>query len=80
MGEWSPAFAVRLVHLEFDGVANKPIQALSLAGGEVFDDLPLAFFDDDIDPVVGLFVVPSGSLLLGVVIFGMFHKITSNLY
>ena len=63
-----------------DGFANEFIQTLSLGGGEILDDLPLAFFDDDIDAVVGLFIISGGGFLLRVVILWMFHKITSNLY
>ena len=68
------------IHLVFDGVADKTVQTFALAGGKVLDDLPLAFLDDNIDTVIGLFVVSCGRFLLGVIILRMVHKITSKLY
>ena len=68
------------IHLILDGIADKAVQALSLAGGEVLDDLALAFFDDHVDTVVSFFVVSGGRFFLRVVILWMFQEITSNLY
>lgn len=76
-GEGSLVF---ILHLRFDGITDKTVQTLALAGGEIFDDLPLAFFDDHIDAIVGFFVISGSGFLLRVVILRMFQKITSNIY
>lgn len=59
-----------LVHLECDGITDEPIEALSLAGGESFDNFPLALGYDHINPVVSFLVVARSCFLLGVRIFG----------
>ena len=47
------------VYLVWDRVADEAVQALALAGGEVLDDLTLVLFDDHVDAVVALFVIPA---------------------
>lgn len=69
-----------LIHFCLNGIQNEAVQAFALIGGKIFDDLTLALFDDDIDAVVGLFVISGGGFLLGVIIFWMFQKITSDIY
>lgn len=44
-----------------DGIADETVQAFSLAGGEILNDLPLTFLDDDIDSIVTFFVVSCGA-------------------
>ena len=70
-GAGSPVFVIRLgeTHLILDGVTDETVQAFSLAGGKVLDDLTLPFFDDNIDSIVCFFVIPSGCLLLGIGVF-----------
>ena len=65
------------VHLVFDGVADKAVQALSLTGGKILDDLALALLDDDIDAVIGFLVISGGCFFLCV---GIFQSITPWAY
>lgn len=44
-------------HLIFDGIADKTVQTFPLTGSKVLDNLPLPFFDDDINSIVCLLVV-----------------------
>lgn len=74
-GGGSFVFFVQL-HLVGDGITYESVQAFSLTGGEILDDLALTFFDDHIDPVVRFFVISGRGFLLRVIILRMFHKIT----
>ena len=66
-----------LVHFRFDQVADKAVQAFALTGGKVFDDLPLALLDDDVDAVIGLFVISGSCFSLGIVILLALRALTS---
>ena len=63
-----------------NSVQDETVETFSLAGGIVLDDLALTFLDDDVDAVVGFFVVSGCRFFLGVIIIGIFHRITSDLY
>ena len=51
------------IHFFRNGIADEPIQALSLAGGKLFYHLALPFLDDHIDPIIGFFIVSGGCFL-----------------
>ena len=61
------------IHFCFNGIADKTVQAFTLTGGEVLDDLPLSFVDDNIDSVIRFFVVTRSGFLLGVGILQNHH-------
>jgi len=52
------------IHCSVDSIADKTVQAFSLTGGIVFDDLPLTFLNNYINPVIGFFVISSSCVLL----------------
>ena len=68
------------VYLRVNGIVDKAVQTFALTGGKILDHLALALFNDHIDAVIGLFVIPCGGFLLRVIIFGVFQKITSKIY
>ena len=62
------------VHFRINQITNKTVQTLTLTGSIVLDYLPFSFGNKDIDPVVCLFVIPSGSFLLGFVMLIVFIR------
>ena len=68
------------IHLFLDGIADEAVQAFTLTGGEVLDDLPLSLLDDQIDSVVGFLIVSGGCFLLRVGIFSHFPTPLCKIY
>ena len=52
------------VHFSINQIANKAIQTFALLCSKIFDDLPLAFPDNDIDAVVGLLIISCSCFFL----------------
>ena len=69
-----------VIHFLFYRIQYKAVQAFALTGGKLLNDLALPLLDDYIDSVICLLVIPGSSFFLGIVIFGMLHGITSNIY
>lgn len=62
-------------HFLVNSIANKAIQAFALAGSKFLNQFSLALGYNNIDPVIGLFVIPGSGFLLRFIVFGIFiHK------